>query len=175
VSLVFLIESFERKEGASMNRTIPEAAERLQVSTKTIQRYKKQGRFPNAYKKGKRVYIPDSDLEPFLEPGTEEQEGGTPAPGVETTETISESEPDVETTTGTPETDIRDTTSTALAVPHVKHHLYIDLKFLRYEYFRYYGETSLIFDGLHAIGKKLQRLLTRLRRSRGETQHEEEG
>lgn len=158
-----------------MNRTIQEAAELLQVSTKTIQRYKKQGRFPNAYKKGKRVYIPDSDLEPFLESGTEEQEGGTPAPEVETTETVPESGSGVETATlETPETDIRDTTSTALAVPHVKHHLYIDLKVLRYEYFRYYGETSLLFDGLHAIGKKLQRLLTRLRRSSGETQHEEE-
>jgi len=150
-----------------MGKTIREAAQMLQVSTKTIQRYKKQGKFPNAYKQNGRVFIPEEDLLPFVA-GTETRADGqteTIETGTQQTVEIESHEPmqdtkPVEEGQGQPAQTQTDTDTTTALVPtqEYRHRLQVNWVCLgiSYEYRKPISEPPLLRSFLQAVGRKVK-------------------
>jgi excisionase family DNA binding protein len=135
--------------------TLKEAAEMIGVSIRTLQREIRAGKFPDIRRlKNRQLRIPESNLNAYKqEQRKPETTDTTDATHHDTTDTTDTTHYD---TTVTTDTTHHDMTALSPLQTRVKHHLFIDLKFIRYEYFRYEHERSGIREGFQQLKERIK-------------------
>ena len=155
--------------------TTEEASKLLKVHKRTIYRMLKSNKFPSAYRYKHQWFIPEDDIIEHLPPDMKEQKE-TQRDTQEQTQSNSQEHKRTEEGTQKAQRDTQEQTqvdnqehketgeetqmnTVALApiYPRIKHHLYVNLGFLRYEHFRYVGEHSIIYDAATAVKERIQK------------------